>query len=52
VFGSRALRDVFGSTNEVVTGYWREVCNEELNDVYCLRNIVWIAMSVMRWRDM
>jgi hypothetical protein len=35
----------------VVTGYWRKVFNEELNDLYCLPNIVWMAMSVMRWRD-
>ena len=47
-----ALRDVFVSANEVVTGYRREVCDEELSDLYFLPNIVWMAMSVMRWRDM
>ena len=52
LFGSRALRDVFGSTSGVVAGHWREMCNEELNNLYCLPNSVWIAMSVMRWWDM
>jgi hypothetical protein len=47
MFGSRALRDVFGSKNEDVRGYWREVCNEELDDLYC-SNFVWIAKSVVR----
>ena len=33
-----------------VTGKWRKLHNEELNDLYCLPNIVWMIKSRrMRW---
>jgi hypothetical protein len=33
-----------------VTGEWRKLHNEELNDLYSLPNIVWVVKSrQMRW---
>jgi hypothetical protein len=34
------LRRVFGSKRDEVTGEWRKLHNEELNDLYSLPNIV------------
>jgi hypothetical protein len=35
VFESRALRRIFGPKRDEVTGEWRKLHNEELNDLYC-----------------
>ena len=35
VFENRVLRRVFGSKRDEVTGEWRKLHNEELNDLYC-----------------
>jgi hypothetical protein len=44
------LRRVFGPTREEVTGKWRKLHNEELNDLYSLPNIVRVVKSRrMRW---
>jgi hypothetical protein len=42
VFEKRALRRVFGPKREEVTGEWRKLHNEELNDIYSSSNIVWV----------
>jgi len=36
VFENRVLRGIFGSERDEVTGEWRKLHNEELNDLYCL----------------
>jgi hypothetical protein len=45
VFENRVLRRVFGPTRDEVTGEWRKLHNEELNDLYSLRNIVRVVKS-------
>ena len=39
-FENRVLRRVFGPKRDKVTGEWRKLHNEELNDLYSLPNIV------------
>jgi hypothetical protein len=45
VFENRMLRRIFGPKREDVTGEWRKLHNEELNDLYCSRNIVQVIKS-------
>jgi len=50
VFENRVLRKVFGPKRDEVTGEWRKLYNEELNDLYSLPNIVRVVKSRrMRW---
>jgi len=50
VFENRVLRKVFGPKRDEVTGEWRRLHNEELNDLYSLPSIVRVAKSRrMRW---
>jgi hypothetical protein len=50
VFENRVLRRVFGPKRDEVTGEWRKLHNEELNDMYSLTNIVRVVKSRrMRW---
>jgi hypothetical protein len=50
VFENRMLRKVFGPKRDKVTGEWRKLHNEGLNDLYSLPNIVRVVKSRrMRW---
>jgi len=49
VFENRVLRRIFGPTRDEVTGEWRKIHNEGLNDLYCSPNIVRVVKSRMRW---
>jgi hypothetical protein len=50
VFENRVLRRVFGPKRDEVTGEWRKLHNEELNDLYPLPNIVRVVKSTrMSW---
>ena len=43
------LRRIFGSRRDEVTGGWRRLHNEELNDLYCSPNIVRVITRRIRW---
>jgi hypothetical protein len=45
VFENRVLRRVFEPKRDEVTGEWRKLHNEELNDLYSLPNIVRVVKS-------
>ena len=40
MFENRALREIFRAKRDEVTGEWRKLNNEELNDLYCSPNTV------------
>jgi len=45
VFENMVLRRIFGPRREEVTGEWRRLHNEELNDLYSSPNIVRVIKS-------
>jgi hypothetical protein len=50
VFENMMLRRIFGPRRDEVTGDWKRLHNEELNDLYCSPNIVRVIKSrKMRW---
>jgi hypothetical protein len=50
VFENRVLRRIFGPKRDKVTGEWRRLHNEELNDLYSSPNIIRVIKSRrMRW---
>jgi hypothetical protein len=52
VFENRVLRRIFGSKRAEVTGEWRRLLNEKLNDLYSSPNIIRVIKSRrMRWAE-
>ena len=50
MFENRVLRRIFGPKRDVVTGEWRRLHIEELNDLYCSANIIRAIKSrIARW---
>ena len=50
LFENRVLRRILGSKRDEVTGEWRILHYEELNDLYSSPNIVRVIKSrIMRW---
>jgi hypothetical protein len=50
VFENRVLRRIFGPKRDEVTGEWRRLHHEELNDLYSSPNIIRVIKSRrMRW---
>ena len=50
MFENRVLRGIFGPKRDEVTGEWRKLHNEELNDLYNSPNFVMVIKSRrMRW---
>jgi len=49
VFENRVLGRMFGSKRDKVTGEWRKLHNEWLNDLYCSRNIFLMIKLRMNW---
>ena len=46
-FENRFLRRIFGPRRVEVTGEWRKLHNEELNDLYCSPDIVRVVLVVL-----
>jgi hypothetical protein len=52
VFENKVLRRIFGSKRDEITGEWRKIHNEELNDLYSLPSIIRVIKSrKMRWAE-
>jgi hypothetical protein len=49
VFENRVLRRIFGPKRDKVTGEWRKLHKEDLNDLYSSPNIVRVIKSRVRW---
>jgi len=45
VFENKVLRRTFGPRRDVITGEWRRLHNQELNDLYSSPNIVRVIKS-------
>jgi hypothetical protein len=45
VFENRVLRRIFGPKRDEVTGEWRKLHNEELNDLYCSPDTIRVTKS-------
>ena len=46
VFENRVLREIFGPKRDEMTGEWRKLHNEKLNDLYCSSKGAWGGVVV------
>jgi hypothetical protein len=52
MFENSVLRRIFGSKRDDVTGEWRKLHSEELNELYCSPHIFRVIKSRrMRWAE-
>ena len=49
MFENTVLRRIFGPKRDEVTGEWRSLRFDGLNDLYCSLNIIPVIKSRMRW---
>ena len=49
MFENRVPKRIFGPKRDEITGEWRKLYNEELNDLYSSPDIVRVIKSRMRW---
>jgi hypothetical protein len=42
---------LFGTKRDELTGEWRKLPSEELNDLYSLPNSVWVIKIEKKWMD-
>ena len=49
VFENRVLRRIFGRKRDKITGEWRKLHNEELNDLFSSNITRMIKQGRMRW---
>ena len=50
MFENRVMRIIFGPKRDKITGEWKRLQNNELNDVYFLSNIISLCkLRRMRW---
>jgi hypothetical protein len=47
VFENRVLRRIFGPKRDELTGEWKKLHNEELNNLYCSPNIIRVIKNEM-----
>jgi hypothetical protein len=52
VFDSRVQREIFRPQRDEVTGEWRKLHEEELNDLYSSTNIILVIRSrILKWKE-
>jgi hypothetical protein len=49
VFENSVLRRIFGPMREEVTGEWKKLHSDDLNDLYCSPNIRVMKSKIVRW---
>jgi hypothetical protein len=49
MFENRVLRRIFGPKRDEITGKWRKLHNEELNDLYSPNIVRVVKLRKMRW---
>jgi hypothetical protein len=50
LFENKVRKRIFGPKRDKVTGEWKKLCNEELNDLYSSPNIIWMTkLRRIKW---